>query len=195
MGYDQNQIIWSEERIRGVFKELDLRTGLHAASLPIVFNRSLCVLGRFVHTSDGKKWFVFSKSFLDDTSFAYESALDLFKHEYAHYMSYVIYGQEGTGHGWRWKQCVKQIGGITRPCFDDLVNDYWNKQNVSNLSLVTFPEGTIILHHRFGEGKVIDQNEDCTQLTILFKEGVKKLSSHWVSENCQIILLCDTLNG
>lgn len=47
---------------------------------------------------------------------------------------------------------------------------------------VSFCEGQVIRHPKFGEGKIIEVNGE--QLTIVFSCGEKKLGYKWVSEHC-----------
>lgn len=42
---------------------------------------------------------------------------DTILHELAHAFSYHIYGMNGTGHGWRWKNVAKQIGSVAKRCY------------------------------------------------------------------------------
>ena len=91
--------VWDEERIREEFKKIDSITGLHGADLPITFGKAKHTLGCFYfHTINKKPYkFHFPLLYFGDPEWSEASALDVIRHEYAHYMNCVLHGESGHG--------------------------------------------------------------------------------------------------
>ena len=101
--------VWSEDRIRDEIKRLDEITGLCGVGIRIKFGRSAYYLGRFfAKNKEGQMEFYFSNVFFQDPSFREEYAVDVIRHEYAHYMNWVL--NHKVGHGNSWKRCCKIVG-------------------------------------------------------------------------------------
>ena len=100
-------MIWNEEMIRAELKRLDRKTGLNGAKLPIKFTHSKHTLGCFYPEKDNMR-FDFSLYYLSDDSFPEEEALDLIRHEYAHFANFCLY--HGTGHDRMWRKCCSDAG-------------------------------------------------------------------------------------
>lgn len=107
---------WTEEAIRAEIRRLDEKTGLHGATLPIVIGRAKTVLGTFSVKAvrlSGKtvrvpRQFTFSGYFFHHPEFPDSMAQDTIRHEYAHYMDFVLYGQ--LAHGKTFRVCCQTVG-------------------------------------------------------------------------------------
>ncbi len=111
---------WTEETIRAEIRRLDEITGLHGATLPIVIGRAKTVLGAFSVKAvrlRGKivrvpRQFTFSGYFFRHPAFSDAMAQDTIRHEYAHYMDFVLYGQ--LAHGKTFRACCQTVGAYPR---------------------------------------------------------------------------------
>ena len=87
-----NETTIHEAQIRALFQTLDRKFGLHGASVPIRFGYDEAVLGSYTPASaHEKEGFYFSLLFIGyavKKPLSKEDRLDLYKHEYAHYMQY-----------------------------------------------------------------------------------------------------------
>jgi len=182
--------IWNESRIREELQRLDQKTGLSGAKLPIVFNNAKCSLGCFSIDEDEPKRFCFSNYYFQDENFPYEEAIDTIKHEYAHYMDYVLYG--GLGHEASWRQCCLRIGALPFRLYSEERASYYRKKHEALLReqgmLDRFLPGTVVEHPRFGRGEVLCSSgaDQGRVLQIVFsKVGRKMLNASWVLNNCK----------
>lgn len=177
---------WNEENIRKELERLDTKTGLAGAKLPIVFSNAKCKLGSY--SSAGA--FCFSRRYFEDSSWPIEEALDTIRHEYAHYMDHMIYGN--MGHGSSWKKCCMEIGALPIRCYIPERAQYYQKKHESerrkSVSLDCYKVGYVISHPKFGSGRIvkIESNDARKYATVSFKNmGIKKLSLVWIDENCR----------
>ena len=108
---------WSETAIRKELARLDEKTGLHGARLPISFSRAYTIIGQFSARGEGE--FRFSTVYFRDPTWPVEEALNVIRHEYAHYMDYALY--DGAGHGSTWKKCCTMIGAVPQRCYSSRV--------------------------------------------------------------------------
>ncbi len=182
--------IWTESRIREELQRLDQKTGLSGAKLPIVFNNAKCTLGSFSTFKDKPRQFCFSNYYFQNKDFPYEEAVDIIRHEYAHYMDFVIYG--GCGHGATWRQCCIRIGALPTRLYSEERANYHRKKHEAELQekgmLDRFLPGTIVEHPRFGSGEVLCSSgaDNGRVLQIVFsKVGQKTLNASWVLNNCK----------
>ena len=87
-----NEATIHEAQIRALFQTLDRKFGLRGASVPIRFGYDEAVLGSYTPASaHEKESFYFSLLFIGyavKKPLSKEDRLDLYKHEYAHYMQY-----------------------------------------------------------------------------------------------------------
>ena len=87
-----NETTIHEAQIRALFQTLDRKFGLRGASVPIRFGYDEAVLGSYTPASaHEKESFYFSLLFIGyavKKPLSKEDRLDLYKHEYAHYMQY-----------------------------------------------------------------------------------------------------------
>ena len=135
-----NETTIHEAQIRALFQTLDRRFGLRGASVPIRFGYDEAVLGSYTPASaHEKEGFYFSLLFIGyavKKPLSKEDRLDLYKHEYAHYMQYNMqipekYKWQAGTHGSAWKYCCSLIGAAPTPYYKagEALMDY-NYDNV-----------------------------------------------------------------
>lgn len=184
-------IFWTEERIRNEIKQLDKKTGLCGEKIPIRFNHAKGMLGQFKVLDSGQFEFTFSTYWYHDPDWPIESAQDTIKHEYAHYMNYVIYG--GYGHGPTWKTCCIKVGADPIRLYSEERSEYYRMKHIKNnqlsLKYDQYSEGCRILHPKYGYGRIIEVSGSGVQrvLTVEFNREIKTLEINWVEQNCKLI--------
>lgn len=186
-------MVWTEDAIRAEFRRLDKKFGLDGASLPIIFNKARCTLGQFCGTVSGEpKCFRFSKVYFDDPKFPVKEALDTIRHEYAHYMEFMLYGK--TGHGPRWKKCCIKVGAMPIRCYDKKIAAYRRERQEEQMILESLCDdiliGTEVEHPKFGKGIVTEIYGDGIgrQLHVEFASwGTKKIAASWAAEHCKMV--------
>lgn len=179
---------WNEEMIRKELKWLDRKTGLNGAKLPIKFTHAKHTLGCFYADKDNMR-FDFSLYYLADDSFPQEEALDLIRHEYAHYMNFVLY--HGTGHDRMWRKCCTSVGAVATRLYSGKFNDYFNKRKAQReqtaASCNEYKIGSVVRHPVYGTGTVVSVSgfdTDKILETEFYSVGRKRLTAKWVHENC-----------
>ena len=122
----QNDIPILSAQIRALYTELDKKFHLSGAKLPITFGYDKDVLGSYTQKSfDQDEHFHFSLLFAGyavEKPLSKEDRLDLYKHEYAHYMcAHMDIPKEYTWqpglHGSAWKYCCSLIGAAPTPYY------------------------------------------------------------------------------
>lgn len=180
-------MLWNEKTIREEFKRLDSITGLKGAELPIRFGKATSYLGLYYYAEG--KGFYFSTYYFDDPDFQVESALDVIRHEYAHYMNHVLYN--GYGHDKMWKKCCKTVGAIPIRCYNEERNGYRKAKRQKELNqekkLGMYKVGQYITHPHFGKGVIenIEKSGNSFIADIGFDTGFKRLSLEWIDKNCK----------
>lgn len=181
------KIIWSEEKIREEMKRLDRITSLNGAKLPILFNNSKYRLGCFF--GGDEMYFQFSDFWFQDPEWTQESALDTIRHEYAHYMDQMLYGN--YGHGKTWKACCSKVGARPKRLYNEQFEKYYKnrikEQKATISEFDTYNIGDRIKHPMYETGKIIDiQGEGISKLvTIEFETGSKQFTLDWINRNCK----------
>lgn len=113
-------------QIRNLYAELDHRFHLSGAKIPITFGLDKDLLGSYTRAGDGEKeHFHFSLLFIGyavEYPLSKEDRMDLYKHEYAHYMQHNIeipkeYSWQSGLHGSAWKYCCSLIGAAPTPYY------------------------------------------------------------------------------
>lgn len=113
-------------QIRNLYAELDQRFHLSGAKIPITFGLDRDLLGSYTRSGDGEKeHFYFSLLFVGyavEHPLSKEDRIDLYKHEYAHYMQQNIeipkeYSWQSGLHGSAWKYCCSLIGAVPTPYY------------------------------------------------------------------------------
>ena len=186
--------IWDEEAIRQELERLDKITGLHGSSLPITFGKARYQLGSF-HVNPQKKEpkkFHFSLFYYGNPEWSKESALDTIRHEYAHYMDYMLYGN--GGHGPTWKMCCRKIGANPSRCYSEKMEAIYRKkeerQKEISVQVERFQPGKKIKHPKFGIGviRTIKGPAERRILEVEFPQhDIRRLGAAWVNENCKLI--------
>lgn len=114
---------WNEEKIRWIIANLDKKTGLHGAEIPIVIANHAGALGCYQYRGEEKFWF--KPAFINDDNTPESAVIDLIRHEYGHYYvhaarleRFVGHSKRETSHGKDWKWACKMIGAIPERCYD-----------------------------------------------------------------------------
>lgn len=112
--------------IKNLYEGLDRRFHLNGAKVPVTFGFDTDSLGSYTRQSaHNEEHFHFSLFFIAygvKNPLSKEDRIDLFKHEYAHYMQYNMsipekyQWQTGT-HGSAWKYCCSLIGAVPTPYY------------------------------------------------------------------------------
>lgn len=114
---------WSVEKIREVMRYLDQKTGLRGAELPIRLGTAQYHLGSY-NCTEGHMRFSFSARFLNDPLFRESEAIELIRHEYAHYYVHAAdlrrFFLDGRSwhHGPSWKYACRMVGASGRRAYD-----------------------------------------------------------------------------
>ncbi len=182
-------VIWSEEAIRAELGRLDAKTGLHGASLPISFGNAMTVLGMYFSREGGA--FRFSNRYFQNPDWPRELALDVIRHEYAHYMDDKLYG--GAGHGTTWKMCCARVGAAPVRLYNRTWETYYHQKHETQRALSDrlggYAPGDVIVHPQCGEG-VIESltGEGASRFAVVSFPGAgkKTLSLAWVDAHCRV---------
>ncbi len=184
----QKEIPIITAQIRALYAELDQKFHLSGAKIPITFGFDTDLLGSYTRDGRGEKeHFHFSLLFVGyavKKPLSKEDRLDLYKHEYAHYMQHNIeipkqYQWQPGLHGSAWKYCCSLIGAVPTPYYKAgealLKQDYEKKlknpihdktipirdvyrrekaYQKEKEQIVTYQIGEKIMHPKFGEGHI-----------------------------------------
>ena len=114
---------WDEIKIRWIIRNLDEKTGLKGAEIPIVLANHAGALGCYQFVNGESFWFKPTFINSDDTPEA--AVVDLIRHEYAHYYvhavrldKYIGHSKRETSHGKDWKWACKMVGAIPERCYN-----------------------------------------------------------------------------
>lgn len=119
MLHDEEPVLRAE--ITALYSVLDHKLDLHGAEVPITFGMDEKVLGSYMPPSyDEEEHFQFSLFFIGfcmNGQISKQDRINLYKHEYAHYMNRHIsipdkYNWQPGVHGSAWKYCCSLIGAI-----------------------------------------------------------------------------------
>lgn len=186
--------------IRALYVELDRRFHLRGARIPITFGLDQDLLGSYTRAGDGEQeHFHFSLLFVGyavEHPLKKEDRIDLYKHEYAHYMRYNMeipkqYTWQPGIHGSAWKYCCSLIGAaptayyrageallkhdydkvLKNPIHDKTIpirDHYRREQEYQNQKnrVVQYQIGEQVSHPKFGEG-IIEDIQQQTDSVIL----------------------------
>lgn len=180
---------FDETKIRKELKRLDDITGFNAAKLPIKLGNGKSTLGRFKYSNNGALEFYFSNHYFLDSNFPVEEKLDTIRHEYAHYMDYMMTGH--SSHGNNWKRCCRIVGAFPSRYFSheraDSFMEKHKKEDATNKILDNYHTGITISHPQYGDGTITGVfNQGLSRYaTVKFDlNNEKKLSLLWISEKC-----------
>ena len=174
--------------IQNLYEELDRKLHLNGAKVPITFGYDTDTLGSYTRRSaHEKEHFHFSLLFIAygvKNPLSKEDRIDLFKHEYAHYMQYNMeipkkYTWQPGIHGSAWKYCCSLVGAAPTPYYkvgESLIKhdydtalknkihdksipirDRYNRQKEyerSKNSIVKYNKGDMVNHLKFGSGTI-----------------------------------------
>ena len=113
-------------QIRALYRELDKKYHLYGAQIPITFGFETDTLGSYTRAGHHEKeHFHFSLLFVGygvKNPLSKEDRMDLYKHEYAHYMEHHItipreYQWQPGLHGSAWKYCCSLVGAAPTPYY------------------------------------------------------------------------------
>ena len=173
-------MIWDEARIRAELTRLDGITGLHGGELPIHMGNAKGTLGMFSYRASHRMYFTFSNYWFQNPEWPEESALDVIRHEYAHYMDYMRRGK--TAHDKMWRMCCLKVGAMPTRLYNDKLNDHIVKEHQRDEALSKqyddYQPGMIVLHPKYGEGVItaIEGEGIHRAVTVDFDSvGVKRL--------------------
>ena len=122
----QKEIPILTAEIRALYRELDRKYHLFGALVPITFGFDRDLLGSYTRAGiDEEEHFHFSLLFVGRSvakPLGKEDRLDLYKHEYAHYMEHYIeipkeYQWQPGLHGSAWKYCCSLVGAAPTPYY------------------------------------------------------------------------------
>jgi len=115
-----------QKEIQHLYASMDKSYGLRGAQVPITFGFESDLLGSYTRPAPGEEeQFHFSLYFVGysvEHPLSKEDRLDLYKHEYAHYMQYNMhipaeYTWQSGNHGSAWKYCCSLIGAAPTPFY------------------------------------------------------------------------------
>lgn len=126
---------WTEEKFRFVISNLDKKTGLFGAELDIELAEDEDFIAAYC-TSGERKYFRFNLSRFNDPNFKEFAAIDVIRHEYAHYYCHVaelkrwIYDNEMGlgGHGKPWEYACKMVEIEPNRYYDD---EYYKDKDIT----------------------------------------------------------------
>lgn len=186
------QLRWSKDAIRQEIGRLDQRTGLNGSDITVCLYDEREPLGCFTFIDPVRMTFGFSSTRFEDPKFTEAEALDVIRHEYAHYMEYRLYG-ESTDHGPNWKACCRKIGARPQNFYTQEWKDLArtrDKAAQERNRLDGFSVGKKISHPSFGEGVVegVQRTASMTLITVAFPGCTKVLDVNWARQNCRYTL-------
>ena len=188
---------WDEKMIREEIKRLDRMTGLKGHELPIVFTRSTHCLGSFRAVKDRPVEFGFSREFFEADDFSMRSAYDVIRHEYAHFMNFMLNGDDrGQPHGAQWKECARAVGAHPEAYYRISRNEIYLKEEKKikeeadkmKAFMDALHPGECLMHPAFGKGIIclLESEGSNARVEIEFSCGKKKLSAKWLAQNCRL---------
>ena len=192
-------------QIRALYRELDKKYHLRGAQIPITFGFETDILGSYTRSGHHEKeHFHFSLLFVGygvKNPISKEDRMDLYKHEYAHYMEHHItipreYQWQPGLHGSAWKYCCSLVGAAPTPYYKKklkspihdktvAIRDTYRRQQEhksSQASIVQYEVGEQVKHPKFGDGCIekIEQSAGSVTLHIRFGADVKVIDQKWL---------------
>lgn len=155
--------------INTLYRKLDLRFGLHASSVPVFFNYDETRLGSYSQkTHHEDEHFCFSLLFIGyavKNPLQKSDRIDLYKHEYAHYMQYHIdipskYSWQPGIHGSAWKYCCSLIDAAPTPYYR--VGESFMKHNYQKALSNPIHDKTIPVRDRYRQEREYQNKKNRT---------------------------------
>lgn len=182
--------IWTEADFRRELRRLDQYVKetqgivLNGGQLPIVYSqRAKCMLGAYY---PGQKMFKFSLLFFN-SDVPEACALDVIRHEYAHYYADVVFGVN-RGHGAQFKAACRIVGANPNTYYSKDFEAAAREKEARSAAVYrsTVSPGQRVRHPSFGEGRVL--SVDCKQTTAWLRvdfgsSGIKLLDEAWLRAN------------
>ena len=163
MNIDNNlrQLLENETKIhlaeiRFLYQKLDRQLGLNGAKVPITFGFDTDRLGAYSPKAAPEgEGFHFSLLFIGycvTKPLSKDDRIDLYKHEYAHYMQYNMdipdkYNWQPGIHGSAWKYCCSLIGAAPTPYYkagEGLIKHDYDKVLKKKITDKSIPSATHI---------------------------------------------------
>ena len=192
-------------QIRFLYQKLDRQLGLNGAKVPITFGFDTDRLGAYTPGfGQDEEEFHFSLLFIGycvAKPLSKDDRMDLYKHEYAHYMQYNFHipseyqWQHGT-HGSAWKYCCSLVGAAPTPYYKAgealmkhdyekklkspihdktvAIRDTYRRQQEhknSQASIVKYEVGEVICHPKFGEGCIEEIEQGTGSVSLHIRFG------------------------
>lgn len=185
----KKQMKWPRERILDEIRRLDAKTGLNGAKVTIRLYAEPEPMGCFTFIDPIRMTFGFSNTRFEEPGFTDTEALDIIRHEYAHYMEYQLYGFS-SDHGPYWQECCRKIGARPEKMYTEAFKQEARakeRDRIRRTRVDGYREGKQISHPTFGQGIVekIDRMESITILTIRFGDALKRFDIDWVRKHCE----------
>lgn len=95
-------------------KEIRYQDQAKWCRLPISFSKAKCTLDQYSSMDGGT--LRFSNHYYQTPTWPIEEALDTIRHEYAHYIDHMVYGN--LGHGSIWKKYCLIVGVLLIRCYN-----------------------------------------------------------------------------
>ena len=134
-------------QIRKLYAELDQKFHLEGAKVPMTFGMDRDCLGSYTQAGGGEReHFHFSLLFVGysvEHPLSRDDRMDLYKHEYAHYMQAHMkipekYQWQTGKHGSAWKYCCSLIGAAPTPYYKEMcIRDSMHTAQLQNAVILT----------------------------------------------------------
>lgn len=183
---------WTEADFRRELRKIDEHVkkkyglDLMGGELEIALSeRSSCVLGSY---SPREKKFRFSLPFFNK-DVPEESAVGVIKHEYAHYLTDVLYGS--CAHNGEFKAACQMVDTNPNTTYSKLHEKYARKREERKAKIYNSRVfvGQTVTHPKYGKGTVVyvKANNDSALLTVEFPDvGTKTIDELWLREHGNI---------
>ncbi|MBQ3004643.1 MAG: SprT-like domain-containing protein [Clostridia bacterium] len=135
--------------------------------------------------------FTFSSRFFN-SDIPESCAIDVIRHEYAHYYAYAVFG-DFCHHNWKFKKACLIVGATPQSCYTQAYkNREREKERKANLTFEsTTRKGKMVKHPEYGFGVIqeVKNTKTTAILTVKFEGGViKKVDEKWLRKNGKIFL-------
>ena len=192
-------------QIRKLYAELDQKFHLEGAKVPMTFGMDRDCLGSYTQAGGGEReHFHFSLLFVGysvEHPLSRDDRMDLYKHEYAHYMQAHMkipekYQWQTGKHGSAWKYCCSLVGAAPTPYYKAgealmkhdyekklkspihdktvAIRDTYRRQQEhknSQASIVKYEVGEVICHPKFGEGCIEEIEQGTGSVSLHIRFG------------------------
>lgn len=180
---------WTEEDFRRELRRLDRHVrdtqgvDLVGGELEIAFSQSRYTLGMY-HSRQKK--FTFSLAFFN-SDVPEQCALDVIRHEYAHYYNHAVFGVN-HGHGIEFKSACIIVGAFPNTYYSKTFESFARNAEADRAKTreSRVKTGQVIKHPAYGMGKVISQEPkgNTVFLKVEFpKVGVKTIDEAWLESH------------